>query len=227
MRNEKGFTLIELLVVILIIGILIMMIIPNFVLFQDRARQSNVKTAMHTVRVVLEAYSVDHFGFFPPAEAYSWGLDYAPGEETDPGDPVSYFPGGTPFATADAGIAGLMPRNPYNGFPYNNGDIGIENLVYCFDDQIGVQDGSSWDDDCRNITLGECLYDNFYIDDGTFAGTIYIMPGTATGDAGEPVMNYGVCGFGKFMEDGVPMYNAIPSPDDPTEILFQYYVLSN
>lgn len=225
MRNEKGFTLIELLVVILIIGILIAMIIPNFVLFQDRARMSNVKTAMHEVRTCLEAYSVDHYGYFPPAEEDAW--EWEAGAELEPGVMATYFPGGTPFVTVDAGISGILPRNPYNGFPYNHADYIADNMVYCKDDLIGVEDGSDPDASCRNPDVETSPFAEYTIEDGTYAGSIFIMPGTATGDGGEPVTNYGVCGFGKFMDGVVPMYNAVPNPTDPTEILFQFYILSN
>ena len=60
--NKKGFTLIELLVVILIIGILLALIIPNFVLFQERARRTSVKNNMHVVQTCMEAYATDHQG---------------------------------------------------------------------------------------------------------------------------------------------------------------------
>lgn len=225
MRNEKGFTLIELLVVILIIGILIAMIIPNFVLFQDRARMSNVKTAMHEVRTCLEAYAVDHYGYFPPAAEDPW--EWENGAEVDPGIMATYFPGGTPFTAVGVGISGALPRNPYTGMPYNSPDYIADNMVYCKDDVIGIEDGSDPEASCRNVDVETSPHAGYTIEDGTYAGSIYIMPGTATGDAAEPVLHYGVCGFGKYMTDVVPMYNAVPNPTDPTEITFQFYILGN
>ena len=74
--NKKGFTLIELLVVILIIGILLALIIPNFVLFQERARRTSVKNNMHVIQTCLEAYATDHNGNYPSEDV---GLDRSRG----------------------------------------------------------------------------------------------------------------------------------------------------
>lgn len=123
MRNEKGFTLIELLVVILIIGILLALIIPNFAILQERARQTSVKNNMRIFLVACGAYSVDHFAAYP--------VDFA-GMEW-------YLPGGDP----DLDIAGTYPTNPYLGSPYEDGvdlDYAVDawdNLEYMIQDEAG------------------------------------------------------------------------------------------
>lgn len=107
MRNQKGFTLIELLIVILIIGILLALIVPNFSIVQDRARQVNVKNNMRIIEVAIGSYSVDHMAAYP---ADLDGLE-------------PYLPGGDP----DVGDAGVYPTNPYSGVAYNAVD---EDLFY-------------------------------------------------------------------------------------------------
>jgi len=108
--NKKGFTLIELLVVILIIGILLALIIPNFVLFQERARRTSVKNNMHVIQTCLEAYATDHNGNYPSEES-DW---------TDPEDIFfAYFPGGDPIGVSGSPIFGNAPLNPYTGQRYN------------------------------------------------------------------------------------------------------------
>ena len=101
MRN-KGFTLIELLVVILIIGILLALIVPNFVMFQERARRASVKNNMHVIQTALEAYAVDHMGNYPSEEVF---------EEEEESMLLCYFPGGDRFGVDDEGepVFGLLP----------------------------------------------------------------------------------------------------------------------
>lgn len=60
LKNKKGFTLIELMIVVAIIGILAAIAIPNFLNYQCKARQSEAKTALGTVRTLQEAYLAEY-----------------------------------------------------------------------------------------------------------------------------------------------------------------------
>ncbi|GAB6145139.1 type IV pilin protein [Desulfocicer niacini] len=59
-RNEKGFTLIELMIVVAIIGILAAIAIPNFLNYQCKAKQSEAKSNLGTIRSMQEAYFAEH-----------------------------------------------------------------------------------------------------------------------------------------------------------------------
>jgi type IV pilus assembly protein PilA len=56
LKNKKGFTLIELMIVVAIIGILAAIAIPNFMSYQCKARQTEAKTALGTLRTLQETY---------------------------------------------------------------------------------------------------------------------------------------------------------------------------
>ncbi len=57
--NRKGFTLIELMIVVAIIGILAAIAIPNFMNYQCKAKQSEAKANLGTIRTGQEAYRAE------------------------------------------------------------------------------------------------------------------------------------------------------------------------
>jgi len=71
---KKGFTLIELMIVVAIIGILAAIAIPNFIKFQSRAKQSEVKANLKALFTAQKAY-------FQEKDTYSnqmQGIGFAP-----------------------------------------------------------------------------------------------------------------------------------------------------
>ncbi len=64
-KSKKGFTLIELLIVVVIIGILAAIAIPNFISMVAKAKDSAVKSNMHTMQVAVEDMSTVCDGHYP------------------------------------------------------------------------------------------------------------------------------------------------------------------
>ncbi|MEO7993855.1 MAG: type II secretion system protein [bacterium] len=58
-RKPLGFTLIELLVVITIIGILAAIALPNYIKAKDKAKEVQMKSAVHSIQIAVERYHTD------------------------------------------------------------------------------------------------------------------------------------------------------------------------
>jgi prepilin-type N-terminal cleavage/methylation domain-containing protein len=195
MRNEKGFTLIELLVVILIIGILLALIMPNFAMFQERARQSSVKANMHVFQTAMEAYAVDNMGAYTADYTTDLWLTYLPGGDNN--DPGNLIPG-------------MMPTNPYSGANYEDGtDIEYDPAMYDEGDAgiFGQID---------ELNSGAPNYLDISGIDGAM-GEINIggmTPSTTTTDM---PTQYGIWGYGSYVDDPLKTSG---NADDGTRIYF-------
>ncbi|MBM3315235.1 prepilin-type N-terminal cleavage/methylation domain-containing protein [candidate division WOR-3 bacterium] len=212
MKN-RGFTLIELLVVILIIGILLALIIPNFVLFQERARRSSVKNNMHVIQTSLEAYSVDHYGNYPN-EDVSW-------EAFDETGICLWFPGGDPIGLEGEPKPGNFPVNPYDGKRYNDEekdvDLDYEENYGAVDEPGMLARKLGIDEDCPYLEFGEVPEYPGGIGIATYVPEV--------GDYSIP-QEYGIYGFGRDIT--FPMYDLDPLCDDPTsEDFWIFFVLHN
>lgn len=86
--GHAGFTLIELAIVVMIIGILAVIVVPNYVGFANRAKEALVKENMHVIQTGMELYSVDHLGTYPTA-ADEAGLKNLLPNQTYPENPFT------------------------------------------------------------------------------------------------------------------------------------------
>ncbi len=67
LNRQRGFTVIELMIVVLIVGILVSIVLPNYVEMLDRAREGSTKANMHAFQLACEDFGVENDGTYPPS----------------------------------------------------------------------------------------------------------------------------------------------------------------
>ncbi|MEA2059526.1 MAG: prepilin-type N-terminal cleavage/methylation domain-containing protein [Thermodesulfobacteriota bacterium] len=75
LNNKKGFTLIELMIVVAIIGILAAIAIPNFLSYQCKAKQSEAKAALGSMKTQQVAYFAEYDEFAVSTDGVGFSID--------------------------------------------------------------------------------------------------------------------------------------------------------
>lgn len=70
LKSRTGFTLIELMIVVAIIGILAAIAIPNFLTFRLKAKISEAKSNLGSIRIGEEAYNTEEDTYYGPIAQY-------------------------------------------------------------------------------------------------------------------------------------------------------------
>jgi type II secretion system protein G len=72
LHKQKGFTLLELLIVVVIIGILLLLVLPNLIAGPARARDARRKADLRSIKDGLEQYYNDNSNYPAALSALRW-----------------------------------------------------------------------------------------------------------------------------------------------------------
>lgn len=120
MNRNKAFTLVELLIVVAIIGILALIVLPNFLAAQVKAKVARSQADIRTIVNSLQAYRIDNNAIPPLPEKSGTMTMLSPIHVSvlqNLTTPVSYLSGGS----------GNSPFSPYHGYWYYNWSWFVEN----------------------------------------------------------------------------------------------------
>lgn len=145
--SEKGFTLVELLIVMAIVGILAAIAVPNYVGFQARAKQAEVKANLGAIYVAEKAHlarfdaygTLTETGFFPePSPRYSYSVD---GVEVLGNSAAGIVPGVGLFPVGDpkaflAGARANIDNDAIQDIWYMNGARSLVNASNDVDNSV-------------------------------------------------------------------------------------------
>jgi general secretion pathway protein G len=133
-KNQKGFTLLELLVVMVIIGLLVSYVAPNYFAQLGKSEVKVAKAQINAITKALDSYRLDN-GHYPSQESGVNALNIAPPNEPNWKGPylqknIPLDPWGQPYIYRIPG-----EKNEYDLFSYgkdgksggNNDDADIYN----------------------------------------------------------------------------------------------------
>lgn len=109
-KNRKGFTLIELLVVITILGLLAVIVVPNFIKKVGPAKQQAAQTQIESLGLALDTFLLD-VGRYPTTSEGLQALIKDPGVENWKGaylkkSEIPLDPWGSPYVYTSPGTHG-------------------------------------------------------------------------------------------------------------------------
>jgi general secretion pathway protein G len=81
--SQQGFTLLEIMVVVVIIGLLVAAVAPNFMGQIDKAAVNRARTDLRSIETALQLYRLDNFRYPSTAEGLQ-ALVTNPGEASAP-----------------------------------------------------------------------------------------------------------------------------------------------
>jgi len=123
--NQKGFTLIELMIVVAIIGILAAIAIPNFLQYQLKAKTSEAKTNIGSIRTSQEAFKAEHDFYATCADnpgvagvgsaKQAWSAAIAVAGSGWP--EIGYTPSGDIYYTSEVASGGTVSAAAIQGIP--------------------------------------------------------------------------------------------------------------
>jgi general secretion pathway protein G len=131
--SEQGFTLLEIMVVVVIIGLLVAAVAPNFMGQIDKAAANRARTDLRSIETALNLYRLDNFRYPSTAEGLE-ALVTNPGEASAPNwkqqlSKIPVDPWNQPYLYASPGQRGDFDVFTYGadrqeGGEGTNADIG-------------------------------------------------------------------------------------------------------
>ena len=125
LRKQKAFTLIELMVVLVILGILVVVIVPNVVGKSDMASCTTARANIAIIEGLLDQFYLD-MGRYPTTEEGLRVLFYEPEEDAEkwggpyPKKPIGKDPWGNPYIYESPGTRSAL------SLPYELMSLGKE-----------------------------------------------------------------------------------------------------
>jgi prepilin-type N-terminal cleavage/methylation domain-containing protein len=73
-RNKKGFTLVELMITVVIVGVLVAVAVPSFIVYRYKAKIAAAVATADSIRASFGGYAASHTDYHFPAtsEIASW-----------------------------------------------------------------------------------------------------------------------------------------------------------